>query len=339
MSQEGAKAKAQWLDGSAIVDMLTAIYSTDGDFSGWRHQVMKAILRLNPGARTCTWFEYDWHFDAQDLKIDSIHSTDVIGTDAALPTWLMARQKLPPQLRALLFGRTGGGMASQVSGLGKKTSSAPTWGELWRAPVIDSFGIVGADPSGRGVCASVGLLDVRSLSPGELRLVQRLAVHLSAGHRLRRASSQHLLEDAEAVLTPSGKFLHGQETAKKKRASIDEGRRRRDEAQHTQHDPQKALEIWRGLVAGRWSLVDHIDTDGKRFLLAMKNTPTIGQLADLTPRERRVCALVAMGHRDKEIAYALGLSVASVAAAIHRARVKLAVKSRAALTTIWKAQR
>jgi DNA-binding CsgD family transcriptional regulator len=103
-----------------------------------------------------------------------------------------------------------------------------------------------------------------------------------------------------------------------------------------QHDPEKALEIWRGLVAGRWSLVDHFDTDGKRFLLAVKNTPGVEGRADLTSRERRVTALAAMGHRDKEIAYILGLSVASVTAAIHRARGKLGVRTRAELAAVWR---
>ena len=97
-----------------------------------------------------------------------------------------------------------------------------------------------------------------------------------------------------------------------------------------------AGEVWKGLVAGRWSLVDHIDTDGKRFLLALKNKPSVDKRADLTPRERRVCALVAMGHRDKEIAYMLGVSMASVAASIHRARRKLNVGTRTALAGAWR---
>jgi DNA-binding CsgD family transcriptional regulator len=95
-------------------------------------------------------------------------------------------------------------------------------------------------------------------------------------------------------------------------------------------------EIWKGLVAGRWSLVDHVDTDGKRFLLAMKNTPNVDKRADLTPRERRVSSLAAMGHRDKEIAYMLGLSPASITASLHRARAKLGAKTRADLARIWR---
>jgi DNA-binding CsgD family transcriptional regulator len=129
--------------------------------------------------------------------------------------------------------------------------------------------------------------------------------------------------------------LHARARAQGKLDDLDEGRRRRNEAQKARHDAEKALEIWKGLVAGRWSLVDHFDTDGKRFLLAMKNTPKVDRPIDLTPGAKRAAALAAMGHRDKEIAYMLGVSVASVTASLHRTRAKLGVRSRAELATVW----
>jgi DNA-binding CsgD family transcriptional regulator len=324
------------LDDERVMDVLAAIYQTDGGYDAWRSALMASIVRLHPGARTCTWFEYDWHFDSTGLSLDAIRAGAVMGEDAALDTWLDARQKVPPPLRALLFGRTGAGTASQMSGLGEKTRLSPAWSELWRPPVIDSFGLVAADPAGRGVCASTGLPEVRSFSKRELRLLHRLASHLSAGHRLRRAGRSSPLDEAEAVLTPNGRLLHAGRAAKDKRVELDEGRRRRDEAKKTKEDADKALEIWQGLVAGRWSLVDHFDTDGRRFLLAMKNTSNVDQRADLTARERRVCALAAMGHRDKEISYMLGLTLSSVTAALHRARVKLKVRTRAELALRWR---
>ena len=165
-------------------------------------------------------------------------------------------------------------------------------------------------------------------------MLERVAVHLSAGRRLRTGRSP--VDHAEAILTPNGKILHAHESAKNKRDSLDDGRRRRDEAKKSKHDGEKALEIWKGLVAGRWSLVDHFDTDGKRLLLAMKNTPNVEKFPTLSPHERRVCALVAMGHRDKEICYMLGLSHASVTAALHRARSKLRVRSRTELVARWR---
>jgi DNA-binding CsgD family transcriptional regulator len=320
-----------------IVDVLAAAYRTEGTYEAWRRSVMKLLIRLNPGAETCTWFEYDWHFDdANGLIFDSIHSSLVIGRHAAVDTWLSARQKLSPQFLARLFGRTGAGTATQASAGHRSVGRSFAWRELWREPIADSVGIVAADLAGRGVCASIGLPERRTLPERQIHLLERIAVHLSAGRRLRLQERTQLMDEAEAVLSPDGKLLHAQKTAKNKRESLLKGRARRDEANKLKHDPTKALAIWKGLVSGRWSLVDHFDTDGKRFLLAVKNTSQIDPRAGLSPRERRVCALVAMGHRDKEIAYTLGLTLGSVTAALHRARAKLNVSSRTELAAAWK---
>jgi DNA-binding CsgD family transcriptional regulator len=115
-----------------------------------------------------------------------------------------------------------------------------------------------------------------------------------------------------------------------------DGFRRRDFARQSRHDAEKALEVWQGLVDGRWSIVDHVDTDGKRFVLAMKNAPEVDPREGLPPEERRVAALAAMGHRDKEIAYMLGITPAAVAASLRRVRAALRVKTRAELAAAWR---
>ncbi|MEO9233668.1 MAG: helix-turn-helix transcriptional regulator [Polyangiaceae bacterium] len=321
-----------------VVELLAAAYSTDATYEAWRSHLMSLLVRLNPGAETCTWFEYDWHFVADGgLVFDAIHSAHVTGAHAAVDTWLDARQKISPKLLARLFGRTGAGTAmTYVSPVHDLEKLNTAWRELWLGPVVDSVGIVAADPAGRGMCASIGLPQRRMLSPRHLGLLERVAVHMSAGRRLRLGDRARLVDEAEAIMTPDGKILHARNTAKNKHESLQDGRRRRAHATKLRRDPEKALEIWKGLVAGRWSLVDHFDTDGKRFLLAIKNTSKVEPRADLSPRERRVCALVAMGHRDKEIAYMLGLTLGSVTAALHRARMKMKVGSRTELAAVWK---
>src|SRR5512143_2854719 len=67
-------------------------------------------------------------------------------------------------------------------------------------------------------------------------------------------------------------------------------------------DPDEALQLWRGLVDGTWSLVDHHDTDGKRYLLARRNQPGVREPTALTQNERSVLAFAAMGHQNKYIA-------------------------------------
>lgn len=58
--------------------------------------------------------------------------------------------------------------------------------------------------------------------------------------------------------------------------------------------------------------------------------------AELSPREREVAGFVATGLRNKDIALALGLSVATVKDHVHRILVKTRLDSRAAIAAAWK---
>src|SRR5262245_46600144 len=64
-------------------------------------------------------------------------------------------------------------------------------------------------------------------------------------------------------------------------------------------DATVALTCWKALVAGRWSLVDHFDSDGRHFLIARRAR----RRPPLTPRELEVARLAADGRANKLIAY------------------------------------
>ena len=100
-------------------------------------------------------------------------------------------------------------------------------------------------------------------------------------------------------------------------------------------DPDAALEAWKGLVAGRWSLVDHIDTDGKRFIVARRNDPDAHGPGGLTLRERQVMSARARGLSLKLIAYDLGLSIATVCKSLQGGMAKLGVASDAELPALF----
>jgi DNA-binding NarL/FixJ family response regulator len=82
------------------------------------------------------------------------------------------------------------------------------------------------------------------------------------------------------------------------------------------------------MVHGEWTLVDHADTDGKRFLLAKRNLPGVRDLAALTKRERQVASYAACGLSLKQIGYELGLSVSTVSAQLKSGLRKLRLTSR-----------
>jgi DNA-binding CsgD family transcriptional regulator len=98
-------------------------------------------------------------------------------------------------------------------------------------------------------------------------------------------------------------------------------------------DVDEALGEWKGLVDGRWSLVDKFDRDGKRFVLARRNEPGVRTLSPLSDRERQVVAYVALGHSNKLIAYELGIADSTVRVLVARAARKLGARTREELAT------
>ncbi len=96
-------------------------------------------------------------------------------------------------------------------------------------------------------------------------------------------------------------------------------------------DPDAAMDTWEALVDGRWSLVDRFDTDGKRFIVAIKNDPAYPDPRGLTLRERQVAEFVGLGRATKEISYTLGVSDSAVTNCTASAQEKLGLSSRAEL--------
>ena len=153
----------------------------------------------------------------------------------------------------------------------------------------------------------------------------RVAIDLLAALRLRRRleatsarASDDLLRRSEAVLTPGGHLEHAEGAARDEsnRDALRTAARSVDRARGSlrRRDPEAALDLWQGLVSGRWSLIDHFDTDGRRLLLARENQPGGPAIAPLSLRERNVLALRAQGRSVKIIAYELGLGVSAVGA-------------------------
>jgi len=81
-------------------------------------------------------------------------------------------------------------------------------------------------------------------------------------------------------------------------------------------------------VGGRSALLDHVERDGRQFVLAVESEPA-NRLAPLSPREREIAQRLARGQTVKMIAYEIGLAPATVRVLIGRAVVKLGARSRA----------
>jgi DNA-binding CsgD family transcriptional regulator len=202
------------------------------------------------------------------------------------------------------------------------------------------------DPDTHGANIMMPSAELIELSTRAREQWLMLAVHMTAGHRLRR----QLIEPhdalgitptalplyAEALLDPKG-FTVSQAAgrAQDKEASevIREAAVRVDRARGKlrRSDPEKALELWHGLVRGRWSLVDWFDTDGRRFVLAKHNAPRLGDPRGLTEREHQISTYAARGESSKIIGYRFGLSPPRVSTLLKDAMRKLGVKTQAQL--------
>jgi DNA-binding CsgD family transcriptional regulator len=201
--------------------------------------------------------------------------------------------------------------------------------------VADLLAIHASDPDG-GIVLVSGLQETEKVPARETARWGRITAHIATALRLRRRIEREAAED-EAVLSPSGSVLHATGVAKQAdaRGRLRDAARAMDRARGPlrRNDPQEALELWRALCAGRWSLVDRFESDGRRFLIAHRNQPHLPNLRGLSQREASVAAFAQLGQSNKEIAYTLGLSPSSVATHLSGALRKLGLPSRAALVT------
>jgi DNA-binding NarL/FixJ family response regulator len=149
--------------------------------------------------------------------------------------------------------------------------------------------------------------------PRELRaLWQHLAIHLGAACRLSGRAADLEAPDIDAIVDARGRVIdaRGAAAAGAARVALCDGVRRRDRARTRamRANPLGALRLWTALVAGRWSLVDRTDSDGRRFVLARRNDPAPAGQASLSRRQQQVLFYASVGWSFKQIAYALGLS-------------------------------
>jgi DNA-binding CsgD family transcriptional regulator len=235
--------------------------------------------------------------------------------------------------------------ATQNMGLTKDEALAlPVYADhLHPFGVYDALGINVVDASGCAFSFSAPMPDLRRPSRREAGPWRRIAVHIAAGARLRAtlkgATHREPTRGVDAVLSPAGVVQHaepeaqgaeGRQALRDAARSIDRARTRR-----VRRDDGEALDLWQGLVAGRWSLVEQFDSDGRRFMVARRNDPQVTDPRALNLRERQVLAYVAIGHPAKLIGYSLGVSPSSISTTRRTAMRKLGLKTTADVVRLF----
>ena len=196
----------------------------------------------------------------------------------------------------------------------------------------DSLNVVGVDPSGRGVALVANRrARIEASRVPRRRMLSAVAAHLASAARLRRRRRGGRAP-LEAVLSGEGEVVHAEREARApharetlRRAALAHDASRRASTE------EDALALWQALHGGRWTIVEHFESDGRRFLVARENRPRTASAASLSPREREVLAQLAGGLSNKEIGYRLGLTPSTVAYHLGRAATKLGASSTAEL--------
>lgn len=166
---------------------------------------------------------------------------------------------------------------------------------------------------------------------------RRVLFHLGAALRLRRR-----LARPEALVTPGGRVEHvapslqGRSAREGLVAAI--ARVERARTSRVRRAPDEALDLWSGLVAGRWSIVDHFESDGRRYVACHANVPTASDPRALTRIERNALTYYLRRTPPAEIAFALGRSRATIERALSSAARRLRFPSRAALLRVTEAE-
>ena len=326
---------------SAMIDLAEASYDLDVTDSEWLLKVMEAGLPVLDHGLGVAGGIYTRPLDGSEVTLHQLHVA-AGPQDFAIRQARMCAECPAEILRACT--RPGICMTLSEAAGDKHAYALESWNRH-HDYAKDALGLSAVDPDGQGALI-ISPLSERTTLTGHVRhRWQMVGAHLTTGFRLRRALEKanenptpefDLPHRAEALLDPTsfqvkeavGVAQESEATAALHDAAvlIDRARGRMRKT-----DPDEALKIWRGLVEGRWSMVDWFDCDSRRFVLAVRNPPGINDPHGLTKREGQVASYAALGESGKLIGYRLGLSPSRVSALLRDAMRKLRVHTQAEL--------
>jgi DNA-binding CsgD family transcriptional regulator len=322
------------MKGSDLISAFEACYEVDRDCTAWLEGVHTAVSSLLDRGLGTLAYRYD--LLSRRLRIyetvEQRPAVDVAAMKDALTT--VPVEYIAQSYRALTCA-----MASEVPGYDDLDSVK----RFFRpAGVEDIFAINAFDPRGVGIWVGAFHPKRWKLPPRIRVSYSRLSAHISAGFRLQQRIARSNVA-TDAVLTPRGRVVHAERDAKvdEARVALSDAARSIERARGKlrRKDPENAATGWRALVAAKWSLVDHFERDGKRYIVAKANAARLPGVEGLAPRETQVVAYASLGHHNKLIAYELGLAASTVRVLLTRAARKLGTTTRAETITKFLAAR
>jgi DNA-binding CsgD family transcriptional regulator len=323
------------------IEIVEAAYAIGAPHETWQHRLTELVARQWDGEAI------SFVYDASDPHAPKRESLIMLMSEDKCAAYerLSSGPWTPDYIRGL-FHR-GPHLFNLYELMAELGTTAQEWEALKpirdKAPDFDfdlfSHAVRTLDPSHRGV---IFFTSARPITERIRRVWGQLAAHIGIAYRLRRqladapCPSDELL--GEAIVDLEGRCQHAEGEARSAdarellRAATRAVMRARGSLRA--RDPDEALELWRGLVDGRWSLIDRFDADGKHYLVAHRNPPQVRDHRALSRREAEVAAYLAMGLSNKEIGYALGIAITTTSDHISSIERKLGVGSRSELVRL-----
>ncbi|TXC67881.1 hypothetical protein FRC91_19570 [Bradymonadales bacterium TMQ1] len=321
---------------SHVVQIAHAAYRLDGDDYGWLHELLGM---MGPGLdRGRGLVGFRWRVEEGRVMPEEFITRGGREGDEAMFRALL--QNLDPTRARLAYEkpycyRSLSEIAQEHPALDDLRDDSDMQQLAHERDVID-FEMLRVDESRcRGWMFSVMRDEVAGVEPARRALWEHVAAHIAAGARLRRRLDRADLESAAVVYDPRADRLDVRDNALKPSARRETIRAmiaaRRHADTLAEHRPMDAMKLWQGLVAGRWSLLDMVDSDGRTYTVLRENAVDVRSTVRLSERERQVAYLVGRGHHTKLVAYELGLSPSTVRSQLRSAMLKLNVEGRAGL--------
>jgi DNA-binding CsgD family transcriptional regulator len=299
---------------NAAIDFVNVAYDLSGDASTWLSRLVDAADALVAGGYGALGVIVH-----QSPPPITFRITTCAGPDSLRQMGLAALADLPSRYRWANL-RTGVSLVSED----RKGETARL--AHWRphlGSARDLVGLIALDTCGSSLQIFAPLPEEKSMTPGERSRWEMLAIHASYGLRRRRTLGSMLQNDPSGLAHRADAFL--------REAAI---RADRAPSHHHGLSPGDRFGMWKHLVKTGWPMLDSFDSNGRRYVLAVRPDQHVDDPRALTKRENQVAAHAALGEKHKVIADKLGISRTRVTAHLGAIKRKLGVRSHAEL--VWK---